>query len=72
MPIIPLYFPVSSTWGYGQIYLKHAGYQLIYNFLASLMMELTIMEPDVATLIGRGDSLIVLQVPKVNLEWALS
>ena len=36
------------------------------------MMELTIMEPDVATLIGRGDSLIVLQVPKVNLEWALS
>lgn len=33
-------------------------------------MELSLLEPDVATLISRGDSL-VLQVQKVDLERAL-
>lgn len=41
----------------------------LYSF-QSAEMELSLLEPDVATLISRGDSL-VLQVQKVDLERAL-
>jgi len=41
-----------------------------YFFAQSAETELSLLDPDVATLISRGDSL-VLQVQKVDLERAL-
>jgi hypothetical protein len=43
---------------------------LPFHILQSAEMELSLLDPDVATLISRGDSL-VLQVQKVDLERAL-